>query len=75
MELRQRVEEEIDHLNPRLEELAEGDPHARDQAVEPGGDFFQRVFHERKSFSIALDSISVKSETGMRIFQERLSSP
>lgn len=25
MELRQMVEEEIDHLNPRLEELAEGD--------------------------------------------------
>ncbi len=25
MELRQRVEEEIDHLNPRLEELAEGE--------------------------------------------------
>ncbi|OPY76128.1 MAG: hypothetical protein A4E65_03261 [Syntrophorhabdus sp. PtaU1.Bin153] len=24
MELRQRVEEEVDHLNPRLEELAEG---------------------------------------------------
>lgn len=25
MELRQKVEEEIDHLNPRLEELAEGE--------------------------------------------------
>jgi len=25
VELRQRVEEEIDHLNPRLEELAEGE--------------------------------------------------
>jgi Fe-S cluster biogenesis protein NfuA len=25
MELRQRVEEEIDHLNPQLEELAEGE--------------------------------------------------
>ncbi|MBP6941340.1 MAG: hypothetical protein KBB65_06170 [Syntrophorhabdaceae bacterium] len=25
MELRQRVEEEIDHLNPRLEELADGE--------------------------------------------------
>jgi Fe-S cluster biogenesis protein NfuA len=25
VELRQRVEEEVDHLNPRLEELAEGE--------------------------------------------------
>ena len=29
----------------------------------------------RNSFIMALDRISVNSETGMRIFQERLSRP
>ena len=63
------------HGDRRLEELAEGDPHAREQAVEAGGDFFERVFHGRNSFIMALERRSVNSETGIRIFQERLSSP
>ena len=35
----------VNLLGALLRLLAERDPHARYQAVEPGGDFFQRVFH------------------------------
>ena len=65
----------IVHGDRRLEELADGDPHAREQAVEPGGNFFEGILHAWNSFIMALERMSVTSETGIRIFQERLSSP
>jgi hypothetical protein len=65
----------IMHRHSRLEELPQGDAHPGEQTLKPIDDLPGRMFHGQKIFIIALVSNRMNMDRGMRIFQERLSSP